>query len=159
MASLNHTLMSTIKIKPKKTISIRFADKCPKHRHKKVKMFCHDNKQLCCELCSNTDKIKCERVNKLEDAVQFLKESGEIDLLLSETNTFKQKLMKAKTEGTMSLSEIINTVEEDILNLMQHFEHVKKEYVNAPLRQRQAAKGDSKFGRWNFLYRIPRNRT
>lgn len=88
MASLNHTLMSTIEIKPKKTISIRFADNCPKHRHKKVKMFCHDDKQLCCELCNNTDHITCERVNKLEDALQFLKESGEIDLLLNEINTF-----------------------------------------------------------------------
>lgn len=32
-------------------------------------------------------------------------------------------------------------------------------YIPPLKRQRQASKGDCKFGRWNFLYRIPRNRT
>lgn len=45
--------------------------------------------------------------------------------------------MKAKTEGTINLSEIDITVDEKIaktekefLNLMQQFENLKKEYVN-----------------------------
>lgn len=137
MTSLDHTIISTIEMKSVQIVSKEGTNSCPKHRHEKIQMYCHDHEQPCCGLCGCTEHRTCERINTIENAVEFLKEGGEIDLLLSEVSTLKRKLMTAKTKGEMNLSDIENTVDENVakiekefLSKVQYFENLKKEFVD-----------------------------
>lgn len=61
-------------------------------------MHCDEHEQPCCGLCGCTEHRKSERVDTIENAVQFLKENRQIDSLLTEVSTLKRKLMTAKTK-------------------------------------------------------------
>lgn len=100
-------------------------------------MHCDVHEQPCCGLCGCTEHRKSERVDTIENAVQFLKENRQIDSLLTEVSTLKRKLMTAKTKGETNLSAIEKTVdenvaktEEEVLSKVQFFENLKKEFVN-----------------------------
>lgn len=137
MASLDHTIMSTIEMKSVQVAPKESTHRCPKHRHEKIQMYCHDHEQSCCGLCGCTEHKKCERVDTIENAVQFLKENRQIDSLLNEVSTSKRKLMTAKTKGEMNMSDIENTVDENVaktedefLCIVQFFEKLKKDFVH-----------------------------
>lgn len=137
MASLDHTIMSTIEMKSVQVAPKESTNRCPKHRLEKIQMYCHDHEQPCCGLCGCTEHRKCERVDTLENAVQFLKENRQIDSLFNEVSTLKRKLMKAKTKAEINLSDIENTVdenvaktEEEVLSIVQYVENLKKKFVD-----------------------------
>lgn len=138
MASLDHTIMSTIEMKSVHVAPKESTHKCPKHRHdEKIQMYCHDHEQPCCGLCGCTEHRKCERVDTVENAVQFLKENRQIDSLLNEVSTLKRKLTKAKIKGETNVSAIENTVDEnvsktedEVLSIVQYVENLEKEFVD-----------------------------
>lgn len=148
MASLNHTIvliqeMNMIQIVPE-IASVNF---CPKHKHEKIQLYCHDHEQLCCCLCGSTEHRKCDRVDTLEDALNFFRENGLIDTLLKEINIFKEKLQKAKTDGDKIISDIDCTVDNNVgetenecLVLVQHMEKLKVEYIDKLLSTAKISK-------------------
>lgn len=78
MASINHRIfniseMESIEIVPK----IEVAYICHDHQNDNVQLYCHDHEKPWCALYGGTDHRKCERVDTLENAVRFLKESGD----------------------------------------------------------------------------------
>lgn len=98
---------------------------------------CHDHEQPCCALCAGTEHRKCDSVDTIEDAVKFLRENGQMDSLLNELNAFQMKYLKAKTEEEKNLSEIENTVDENVANaereyleLVQHLDKLKSKHID-----------------------------
>lgn len=115
MASIDHRIfkigeMESIEIVPK----IEVANICHDHQNDKIQLYCHDHEQPCCALCGGTEHRKCERVDTLENAVRFLKESGEMDSILNKIKTFKKRLLNTKTRQEKNVCEIENTVDENI---------------------------------------------
>lgn len=115
----------------------RLSYSCPKHEHENIQLYCHDHEKLCCGLCGVTEHRKCKRVDTLDNAVHFLKESGEMDSLLCKVNKFRTNLLKVKTEEMNNISEIESTVDEIVANtegeasaLVQHIEHLKKKHID-----------------------------
>lgn len=138
MASIDHRIfkiseMESIEIVPK----IEVANICHDHQNDKVQLYCHDHEQPCCALCGGTEHRKCERVDTLENAVRFLKGSGEMDSILNKIKTFKKRLLNAKTRQEKNVSEIESTVDENIaknekvfLDLAERLDKMKTVYTD-----------------------------
>lgn len=138
MASLDHRIfkiseMESIEIVPK----LEVANICHEHQNEKVQLYCHDHEQPCCALCGGTEHRKCEKVDTLENAVRFLKESGEMDSILNKIKTFKKRLLNAKTRQEKNVSEIESTVDENIaknekifLDLAERLDKMKTVYTD-----------------------------
>lgn len=138
MASRDHIIMKinellSVQIVPDQ----RLSNCCPKHEDEKIHMYCHDHEQPCCGLCVGTEHRKCEKVDTVENAAHFLRESGQMDFMICEVNAFKKNLLKVKTEEINNISEIENTVDENVaaieeetMAIVQHIEQLKKEHID-----------------------------
>lgn len=115
MASRDHII-----IKINEMLSIQIVPEggptngCPKHNHETIQMYCYDHEQPCCGLCVGTNHRKCEEVDTVETAAQFLRESGQMDTMICEMNAFKKNLLKVKTDETFNISEIENAVDNTV---------------------------------------------
>lgn len=124
--------MKSMQVVPK----VNIESCCFKHQQEKVQLYCHDHEQACCALCGGTEHRKCDRVDTVEDAVTFLRENGQMESLLNELSAFQMKYLKAKTEEEKTLSEIENTVDENVANvekeyleLVHHLEKLKSKHI------------------------------
>lgn len=136
MASHDHNLFKASEMKSIQVIpQINISDCCPKHRHEKVQLYCHDHDQPMCGLCGGTEHRKCEKVDTIENALQVIRESGQIDSLLNKMIEFQKKLLKVKTEEEKNISEMESKVdeylvktEEEMLALVDKLEKMKREH-------------------------------
>ena len=110
---------------------------CPKHKHEQVQLYCADHEQPCCGLCGVTEHKKCNNVYTIDIAGQRLKENGDIDSILNDTNTYKEELFRAKANSENNILEIENTVdakrsqfEEEFKLIIQHLNDLKNKFLD-----------------------------
>lgn len=134
LATRDHIIITVDEMKSKQVVpNANVLNRCPKHQHEKIQMYCHDHDQPCCGLCVGTAHRKCEKVETIENAVHFLRKSGQMDSLLNKVITFRKQMLSAKYEEEKNISEIESKVEEDVAKtekLVKHIEDLKTQYVN-----------------------------
>lgn len=138
MASIDHSTFTISEMKSTQIVpKIEVASSCIKHQNEKVQLYCHDHEQPCCALCGGTEHRKCKKVDTIENAVHFLRESGQMDSILNKIKTLKKRLLIAKTRHEKNVSEIESTVDENIaktekifLALAERLEKMKKNYTD-----------------------------
>lgn len=139
LATRDHIIISVDEMKSMQVVpNANAGNRCPKHQHEHIQLYCHDHEQPCCGLCGGTEHRKCEKVDTIENVAHILRESGQMESLLKDVNAFKEKLQTAKTKQEQNISDIENTIdknvartEEEFLNLVKHLEKLKKEHVDS----------------------------
>ncbi|XP_061167814.1 uncharacterized protein LOC133176759 [Saccostrea echinata] len=112
-------------------------DVCKKHQDQKLKLFCYKHEQTCCIICGGTEHRKCDSVETVEKAAQNYKESGEIDSILADVKSFRQKLIDAKDKQERNITELEDTfdkmsdeTEKEINDIVRLIERLKREQLD-----------------------------
>ncbi|KAH3796034.1 hypothetical protein DPMN_149598 [Dreissena polymorpha] len=96
-------------------------EKCELHTEEKLKLYCEDHEQICCNTCVSLNHRQCTTVYLIQDAVKT-QSFADLHQLFAEINTILQQftqLLKSGEANLTSMHESYKKSAQDIYNFRQ----------------------------------------
>lgn len=131
----HHQIKSLDKFKKEHVTHIPTVDVyCQKHKGKKLEIYCHDHKTMCCLTCMTTDHRKCDKVTTIDEAAGEIKQSADdervgkrIKMLSVQMRECADDCDKNAGELTSQKQEIETTISDEKRKVIGMFETLENQ--------------------------------
>ncbi|KAJ8312365.1 hypothetical protein KUTeg_009738 [Tegillarca granosa] len=130
----HHQIESLDKLKKEKVMHIPTVDiYCPKHKDRKLEIYCHDHQAICCLTCMTMNHRKCNQVTTVDEAAGEIKQIAKDEKLGERIKQLSVQMRERADDCEQNMEELTSqklqietAISDEKRKIIQMFEALEK---------------------------------